>query len=460
MIVDAQCRSIIIILFGCVSTVCMSAHACLCASDQSCELNEDKAMVMLQTSATTLSSKTAKDVAMSSFLVPPTSMRDTNAAGRKVLHSHISSPYHVSSWLRHHASAEHSRVLQDVPMASSTKVIFLNSKYPIDYPETVGPEMVEAKAVWSDPACPVSCTFTKDTSMLTSADAVIWNPRWMNPVPRVPATKPSNQKWVFTFYFEPPVYNSERVGNYTTKRLNGRVDWTMSFDSASDILWPIIRLLPRQHPNMAASRNFAEGKQHLLLWIASNCEGNRFKLMNRLKALLPQGSVHVFGDCGEPVPCPGEDESTSCFKEWFSKYKFYAAFENSLCDGYVSEKFARALGYEMVPVVFGGRSRYDYERIAPADSFLYVEDFPSADELAERLLSTASNDTEYNKFFAWRAQFQAQDGTPPAFCELCQRLHNDSHAVQLHSDLTPAWYDRMCRNSNFSLSAPFHNGTS
>lgn len=426
----------------------MVAHARMGASDQSYEPREDVAMFMLQTSASTSSRKSAKDVDMSPVSVTPASRSDALAAGEKAFPS-------FKSWPPSHATAD--RVTSQTPQAlkdvsSAKKVIFLNSKYPLDYPEAVDPEAAEPEAI-----CPVSCTITKKTSMLTSADAVIFNPLWMQPVTRTPVIKPSNQKWVFTFYFESPSQVNRNQSWYTTKRLNGRIDWTMSFDNASDIFWPMSHLQPKQHFENAGSKNFLEGKQHLLLFVASNCGGQRFELIHELKARLPQGSVHVYGGCGKPVPCPGIDEKTACFKAWFSKYKFFASFENSCCDGYVTEKFTRAFYQGMVPVVFGGSSRDDYERIAPADSFLYVEDFRSVDDLAERLLSAASNETEYNKFFAWRSQFDVQDGTPKALCDLCQMLHNGTQAMQIHSDLMSTYMagdEKMCRKSNFLVQRP------
>ena len=37
-----------------------------------------------------------------------------------------------------------------------------------------------------------------------------------------------------------------------------------------------------------------------------------------------------------------------------NNYYFYLAFENSLCDEYITEKFFRTLNYNTVPVVMGG----------------------------------------------------------------------------------------------------------
>ncbi|XP_076804975.1 alpha-(1,3)-fucosyltransferase 7-like [Clavelina lepadiformis] len=86
-----------------------------------------------------------------------------------------------------------------------------------------------------------------------------------------------------------------------------------------------------------------------------------------------------------------------------SKYKFYFAFENALhCTDYITEKFWRnALLSGSVPVVWGPRKQ-DLLRIAPLDSFIFVEDFESAEKLSEYLMFLDKNETEYRKYFRWR----------------------------------------------------------
>ena len=59
---------------------------------------------------------------------------------------------------------------------------------------------------------------------------------------------------------------------------------------------------------------------------------------------IPQ--VDIYGNCGEP--CNGE-----CFTGLRKQYKFYLAFENSVCAEYVTEKFFNALADGLVPVFLG-----------------------------------------------------------------------------------------------------------
>ena len=72
-------------------------------------------------------------------------------------------------------------------------------------------------------------------------------------------------------------------------------------------------------------------------------------------------------------------------------YKFYLAFENSLCRDYVTEKFYNPLLYWTVPVAYGGA---DYEAIgAPPNSYIDVRKFESARHLADYLTFLNKNNS-------------------------------------------------------------------
>ena len=77
-------------------------------------------------------------------------------------------------------------------------------------------------------------------------------------------------------------------------------------------------------------------------------------------------------------------------------FKFYAAFENNRCDGYITEKLWTAYNYGMVPVVWGGCGRADYEKIVPKDSFIHVDDFKSTADLALFLQELDRDDARYS----------------------------------------------------------------
>lgn len=82
--------------------------------------------------------------------------------------------------------------------------------------------------------------------------------------------------------------------------------------------------------------------------LISDCSDN-IKRIDYIKELQKYVDVDLFGKCSG-IMCPDE---RNC-REWLAQnYKFFLAFENSVCDGYITEKFFGTLRYDILPVVLG-----------------------------------------------------------------------------------------------------------
>ena len=71
------------------------------------------------------------------------------------------------------------------------------------------------------------------------------------------------------------------------------------------------------------------------------------------------------------------------------------AFENSICQHYVTEKFWNALRALTVPIVLK-RSVFTGMDV-PSNAFIAVDDFLSVNELVEHLKALSNNTEEYLK---------------------------------------------------------------
>lgn len=279
--------------------------------------------------------------------------------------------------------------------------------------------------------CPHSrCILTIDKSLAPKAKAMVLNPVWMAPYLVPPSTKPAGQIWVYSFHFESP--KSHGFARKNTKAMSSKTDLTMTFQSKSDIFRPFYDLTPLTQDKLQKGgfTNFtdAANKKYLLIWVVSNCAcRSRMSLFKRLQEILGSDTVHLYGNCGKKLPCKRHDKA--CEAVFFQQYKFYAAFENSRCRGYITEKFFRGLQTSMVPLAYGGVGRADYERIVPKGAFLHVDDFASTEDLANGLRKIDADNARYNRFHEWRNTLRVStqgETKDRAYCELCDRIAQPS----------------------------------
>ena len=145
-------------------------------------------------------------------------------------------------------------------------------------------------------------------------------------------------------------------------------------------------------------------KNKLVLWLVSRCEtdNKREEYAKTLNKYIP---VDIYGECNwtETLNLEQPDSKIS-FWDVYKPYKFYFAFENSNCYDYVSEKFFRALRYSLLPIVMGGTT--NYEKFAPQNSYIDVNNFQSPLKLAEYLKYLDENDDEFRKYFEWIHDYQ------------------------------------------------------
>ena len=84
---------------------------------------------------------------------------------------------------------------------------------------------------------------------------------------------------------------------------------------------------------------YSQGKTELVAWMVSNCAAQpRMAFVQNLKKYI---KVDVFGRCsGKFGQHRGCRNLAACLKT----FKFYLAFENALCEDYITEKYWGRLG--------------------------------------------------------------------------------------------------------------------
>ena len=259
-----------------------------------------------------------------------------------------------------------------------------------------------------------SCEITRDPERFADSHAVVFHAKDL-PVAADFAklrSKPpfASQLWVY-FNLESPE-NTRRVS-----RDEMLFNFTITPMQHSDLHHPYGYHAKRHGTSSISARR----KTRFIAWCVSNCGS---KLRNQYVHLMQMHvSVDVYGRCnklfGTKSVCPlGSVECT----ELLASYKFYLAFENSLCLDYNTEKYWGALHRGNVPIVMAGST----DALIP-NSYINVMDFRTVKELLEYLKFLDRNDDAYMEYFAWRKEYEIDflprdsfrnDIWLPQFCDI------------------------------------------
>ncbi|KAK7065533.1 Alpha-(1,3)-fucosyltransferase 7, partial [Halocaridina rubra] len=251
--------------------------------------------------------------------------------------------------------------------------------------------------------CPDRCTVTHSKLNWQYADVIIFkqamnlkSAKYINVT--MPPLRPKNQIWL--------LFSAESPQHYTWFIPNswlGIFDWTYTYHSKSDAVMPFGRVI-KLPPNMAVNnkRNYWAEKRNSVkfaAWMVSHCP-TPSRREDYVHELQKHEQVDIYGACGN-MKCGirrilrnvmKAKDPENCYP-LMNTYKFYFAFENSICEDYITEKFFTALQMDAIPVVFGGGN---YNAIAPPHSFINGTAFEKPKDLAMYLRAVANNQTLYN----------------------------------------------------------------
>ena len=301
------------------------------------------------------------------------------------------------------------------------------------------------------------CTLSSNKQLYQYSTVLLFHHRNANWVKDVTALRRdgrlSNPRHIYV------VYNRESSlwepkGKKDLDAVNGLVNWTMGLRRDNDIFIPTAKIMKGRHlGGYDPKRNYLkEKKGFVAALLTSNCwkggyEGRR----DFIKALKNAGlEFDTYGNCG--TSC-GDYES--CAKR-LKEYKFVLAFENSLCDDYISEKpFANGLGIGSVPIIATLANVTD-PNVLPPGSFIDALNFSSPYELVTYLQKVGSNPKLYNKYFEWRNKWtykmvSVNEGhvmfSDDYFCPLCVKIHEylrNPYTKTIHN--YTEWYEQeKCR---------------
>lgn len=175
-------------------------------------------------------------------------------------------------------------------------------------------------------------------------------------------------------------------------------------------------------------------------WFASNLNAPSMRL-NLIHKLQELGIViDIYGPLGNLTVSTDKSVESKLLEE---NYKFYLAFENSLCVDYVSEKMYKVMNSYIIPVVYCGA---ELARFAPPKSYIDANSFESAEKLAEYLKILSEKPEEYVKYFWWKQHYKVRTIYQFTFdqihmCNVCTKLNspNLKYKQQIYTNLY-SWF--------------------
>ena len=182
-----------------------------------------------------------------------------------------------------------------------------------------------------------------------------------------------------------------------------------------------------------------------IAWLVSHCNTpskreNYVEEMKKNKEL----KIDIFGKCGNNNDTTSKLPSRNGNYEMgypilAEQYKFYLSFENAKCYDYITEKFFLALNSGMLPIVMGGLSKHDYEKVAPPHSFIHVDDYENSTELMKALYKISNDPILYNSYFWWRNYYEFYSLNHK--CQLCNVLNSKDFVTKNnYKNFNSYWY--------------------
>uniref|UniRef100_A0A0N4Z8E2 Fucosyltransferase n=1 Tax=Parastrongyloides trichosuri TaxID=131310 RepID=A0A0N4Z8E2_PARTI len=281
---------------------------------------------------------------------------------------------------------------------------------------------------WMERSCEeLNCELTKDKSLFSTSDAVVFHHADLYSIKDYPKRFFESQKFIFYTLESPYATRAFGPENY--------FNWIMSYNYKSDITftygskWRKCKGLCNRVP-YDSSKILSTKRNRGIVGYISNCYSNsrREKIVEKLRKYIP---TTIFGKCSvdrakQKNGCKQSDYK--CEEEVINSYYFYFAFENAICNNYVTEKYWSRYSFNSVPIVM---KRYIYEDLnIPSSSFIAVDDFKSAKEMGDYLNYLMNNKNEYLKYFEYRNESVEVIGSDEyhfmnGFCNICKKLREN-----------------------------------
>ena len=283
------------------------------------------------------------------------------------------------------------------------------------------------------------CQFHFNQSDYNNSEAVIF--RCVVFKNKFPNYRPSGQRWLYHAWQS--AHNARIFYYLKHPHVPLQFNYTVTYSRNADVYLPYGEcgeITGNRQDVKQEIDNIISGKHKLAVWMVSNCDAPSLR-QYYVRELSRHMKIDIYGACGDML-CSGAETCQTTI----SGYKFYLAFENSLCGEYITEKLWRSFEWGLVPVVFGGLDTY--KLILPPNSYIDVSDFSSPKMLKDYMIELNSNETLYRSYFDWKYNYKCgRLVTKQKIDRICTFLQKNRQQVV---DLNNVWnhHSNRCEQEN------------
>ncbi|MXQ84187.1 hypothetical protein E5288_WYG014208 [Bos mutus] len=221
----------------------------------------------------------------------------------------------------------------------------------------------------------------------------------------LPLPRKAHHDWAL-FHEESPKNNYKlfhqpviTLFNYTaTFSRHSHLPLTTQYLEGTEVLTSLRYLVPLR------SKNHLRKSLAPLVYVQSDCDppSDRDSYVRELMTYI---EVDSYGECLRNKPLPPQLSNPASmdadgFYRILAQYKFILAFENAVCNDYITEKLWRPLKLGVVPVYYGSPSIADW--LPSNRSAILVSEFSHPRELASYIRALDQDDRRYQAYIEWK----------------------------------------------------------
>ena len=271
------------------------------------------------------------------------------------------------------------------------------------------------------------CKYTTDHQRYSEADVILFHmihDRYGEFMPN--QTRPRGQKW--------GSYHRESPCRYPIpSKFSDVFNFTVSYSEITDLRNPYFKMIKIPKGSNWTPEPLFSARSKPILWMVSHCktQSKREQYVDELKKYI---DIDIIGKCGDVIPCTRQSRGKQCEDDLLPNYFFYLAFENSLCEDYITEKAFQRMDQGLVPIVLG---LGNYSQELPRGSYIDIKNFTSPRHLADYLKEVMHSEELYSSYHAWRRREQLANNN--ILCNICEYIYANQGKEQIIPDIGQVW---------------------